>query len=172
MTIEQKNRLIEINKTIEALMAEREAINPYANLKAISNKAFGEAWSEPEIIRHCPSFTQCDEKGWDLWSDALGKVEVKSSRLPCRQITFNQCHPRDCDYFLFVLYDTEEADVIIYLVPAKRFFDFSITVQHDRKSKEEASCFSMSGSNLTNQAKLKEFLIPSWEALEQLAKGA
>lgn len=168
----QKARIAEINALIEKLMAEREAINPYANLKSISNKEFGEAWSEPEIIKHCPSFEQRDEKGWDLWSKALGRVEVKSTRLPCQQITFNQCHPRDCDYFLFVLYDTEEAEAIRYLVPAKDFFDFSVTVQHDRKSKEEASCFSMSGSSIKNKTKLANYIVPSWEALETLAKGA
>lgn len=171
VTTVEKNRLIEIDNLIAQLMAERETINPYANLKSISNKEFGEAWSEPEIIRHCPSFCRVDEKGWDLWSESLGRVEVKSSRLPCKQITFNQCHPKDCDYFLFVLYDTVEGEAYKYLVPAKRFFDFSITVQHERKTKEEASCFSMSGSSKTNKEKLAEFFISSWEDLEKLAKG-
>ena len=166
----QKNRIAEIDRLIAELKAEKESLNPYANLKDLSNKSFGEAWSEPFIISRCPSFIQKDEKGWDLWSNALGRVEVKSSRLPCKQITFNQCHPKDCDYFLFVLYDTEEGEETIYLVPAADFYKFSITVQHSRESKEEASCFSMSGSSAGNKKKLQEYKIASWQALENLAK--
>ena len=171
MTIAEKNRIIEIDNLIKELMAEKEALNPYANLKSINNKEFGESWSEKEIVKHCPSFERRDEKGWDLWSDSLGRVEVKSSRLPCSQITFNQCHPKDCDYFLFVLYDTIEGEPIIYLVPSNKFFDFSVTVQHERKTKEEASCFSMSGSSVKNSAKLLDYKINNWEELEKIARG-
>ena len=126
MTTEQKKlRIIEIDKMIEALKEERMQLNPYANLKDLSNKSFGEGWSEPFICSKCPSFEQKDQKGWDLWSSALGRVEVKSTRLPCTSITFNQCHPYDCDYFLFVEYDTINITEHIFLVPSKDFFLFS-----------------------------------------------
>lgn len=166
----QKARIAEIDRLIAELKAEKESLNPYANLKDLGNKNFGEAWSEPFIVSKCPSLIQKDEKGWDLWSESLGRIEVKSSRLPCRQITFNQCHPKDCDYFLFVLYDTEEGGEIIYLIPAADFYEFSITVQHSRESREEASCFSMSGSSIGNREKLQKYRIASWEDLENLAK--
>ena len=50
MTSAQKARLAEIDAQIAALQKEKEQINPFANLKALSNKAFGEGWSEPYII--------------------------------------------------------------------------------------------------------------------------
>ena len=166
----KKERIAEIRKQIASLKAEMETLNPYANLKELSNKSFGEQWSEPYICSKCPSFEKKDQKGWDLWSEALGKVEVKSCRLPC-EITFNQCHPYDCDYFLFVEYDTEDPAEYIFLVPSKDFFSFSHTTQHERKSKEEAECFSMSGSSKHNKELLENYRVVSWEALEKLAKG-
>lgn len=42
MTFEEKRKeLIEIDKKIEALMARKLELNPFANLKAMSNKQFG-----------------------------------------------------------------------------------------------------------------------------------
>ena len=166
-----KNRIAEIDKMIEELKAEKLRLNPFANLKDLSNKAFGEQWSEPYICSKCPSFIQKDQKGWDLWSNKLKRVEVKSSRLPCAQITFNQCHPYDCDYFLFVEYDTITADVHLFLVPSSDFFLFSTGVQHTRNSREEAECFTLSGTTRKNQILLEKYRINSWEELEKLAGG-
>lgn len=50
MTSTQKARLAEIDAQIAALQKEKEQINPFANLKFLSNKAFGEGWSEPYIV--------------------------------------------------------------------------------------------------------------------------
>jgi hypothetical protein len=166
-----KEQIAELDKQIEILKAKKLALNPFANLKDLGNKNFGEQWSEPYICSKCPSFEQKDEKGWDLWSNKLGKVEVKSSRLPCGQITFNQCHPYDCDYFLFVEYDTEYADVHIFLVPSKDFFQFGVSVQHTRANREEAECFTLSGSTRKNVTLLERYRVASWEELEKLAGG-
>ena len=168
MTQQERERLVEIDRLIEQLKAEKAAINPYANLKDFNNKTFGEAWSEPYICSQCPSFQRKDQKGWDLWSEALGRVEVKSSRLPCTQITFNQCHPYDCDYFLFVEYDTEEVTESIFLVPSSDFFNFSISVQHSR---HEANCFTLSGTTKHNVALLEKYRVRDWAELESLAGG-
>ena len=170
-TNEKKARIIEIDEIIEKLKKEKMELNPYANLKDLSNKTFGEGWSEPFICSKCPSFEQRDQKGWDLWSKALGRVEVKSSRLPCASITFNQCHPYDCDYFLFVEYDTIEIIEHIFLVPSKDFFQFSIGVQHTRNSKEEAECFTLSGSTKKNCKLLEKYRVNGWEDLEKIAGG-
>lgn len=166
-----KKRIIEIDKQIELLKAEKLQLNPYANLKDLPNKAFGEGWSEPYICSKCPSFEQKDQKGWDLWSETLGKVEVKSTRLPCRQITFNQCHPYDCDYFLFIEYDIEEITEHIFLVPSTDFFSFGHSVQHTRSIDTKANCFTMSGSSKRNRELLEKYRVMGWEALEKLAGG-
>lgn len=166
-----KERIQQIDKMIEELKQEKLRLNPYANLKDLSNKSFGEEWSESYICSKCPSFERCDQKGWDLFCEGLGRVEVKSSRLPCGQITFNQCHPYDCDYFLFVEYDTEKVEEHLFLVPADDFFLFGVTVQHARENKEQATCFTLSGSSRKNTALLEQYRISSWEALEQKAGG-
>ena len=165
MTKEQKERIIEIDAQIASLMKEKEVINPYANLKSFSNKNFGEAWSEPHILAHCPSFTKVDSKGYDFTSKGLGKVEVKSCRLPAT--TVNQCHPNDCDYFLFALYDCEECEDHLYLVPSKNFMDFSPIAQHDRG---ESGCYSMSLKTKKRQELLKHYKI-DYISLEAQAKG-
>lgn len=164
-----KERIAEIDRLIKELLTEKENLNPYANLKAMSNKVFGESWSEEFICSKCPGFERRDEKGWDLYSNGLGRVEVKSTRLPCKQITFNQCHPYDCDYFLFVEYDTEDIAEHIFLVPANKFFDFGVSVQHSRADKEEAECFTLSGSSKKNKELLEQYRVANWECLQKLA---
>lgn len=165
LSIEQKQRLSEIDKEIEILLAEKEQINPYANLKSLANKAFGEGWSEPHILEHCPQLHWERGKGYDFYSNKIGKIEVKSSRLPCKQITFNQLHPSDCDYFLFVLYDTENAEATIYLISSTDIVEkCRYTAQHDRN--DIPSCFSMSYK--TNQNILENYRIKSWDELRSI----
>lgn len=172
MTAQEKQaRIIELKRQKQAIEEELVQLNPFSQLKSMSNKAFGESWSEEYICTRCPSFIRKDEKGWDLWSDALGRVEVKSTRLPCKKITFNQCHPYDCDYFLFVEYDTEIGNAQMFLVPANKFFLFSPSVQHSREDKDNASCFTLNGSSKSNQEKLQAYCIETWEELEKRAKG-
>lgn len=166
-----RKRIQEIDELIALLKAEKESLNPYGNLKDMGNKFFGETWSEQYICSKVPVFERKDEKGWDLLSPVLGKVEVKSSRLPCGQITFNQCHPYECDYFLFVEYDTEEIVEHLFLVPAKDFSLFKSTPQHTRNAKGEAECFSMSGSTKGNKALLENYRVKNWQELAVLAGG-
>lgn len=63
MTFEEKRKeLIEIDKKIEALMARKLELNPFANLKAMSNKQFGEQWSESYIREKCPNLIKIMEE--------------------------------------------------------------------------------------------------------------
>jgi hypothetical protein len=151
---------------MELLKQELFALNPYAGLKELSNKEFGENWSENWIVQHCPSLLRNNGRGHDLFSEHLGRIEVKSTRLPCKQITFNQIHPYDCDNFLFVLYNTEDGTEEIFLVPAATLVaEFSLSVQHQRvDSGEKANCFTM-GMTKKNKAILEKYRIASWEEL-------
>lgn len=162
------NRIKEIKEQIALLRAELLTLNPYAGLKEMSNKEFGEQWSEGWILQHCPTLKKDNGKGHDIYSDKLGKIEVKSTRLPCKQITFNQIHPYDCDQFLFVLYDTEEGTEEIYLVPSSEIVDkskFTLSVQHQRVGDDgEANCFTMTMTK-KNRASLETHRIASWEEL-------
>ena len=54
-----------------------------------------------------------------MFSEKYGRVEVKSARLPLKTITYNQCHPYECEYFLFVNYDTENGGEEIFFIPSK-----------------------------------------------------
>lgn len=101
MTFEEKRKeLIEIDKKIEALMARKLELNPFANLKAMSNKQFGEQWSESYIREKCPNLIKNNGRGHDVITMNGEKWEIKSIRLPCKSTAFNQCHPFDCDKFL------------------------------------------------------------------------
>ena len=165
MTEIDKQRIAEIDAQIEQLMAEKYAINPYSTLKSLSNKAFGEQWSEPYICSKCPNLIRRNGPGHDLWSEKLGRIEVKSSRLPCAKITFNQIHPQDCDYFLFVEYDTINGDQLIYLVPSADLLDtnkFHLSAQHDRNN---GSCYSLNGNTARTRNSLLAYQYTSWEDL-------
>ena len=163
-----RTRILEIKAQMELLKAELFALNPYAGLKEMSNKEFGEGWSESWILQHCPALKKDNGRGHDVYGEKLGKIEIKSTRLPCKQITFNQIHPYDCDYFLFVLYNTEDGTEEIFLVPSEDIIDnnkFSISVQHQRVDEnEKANCFTM-GMTKKNKATLEHYRIISWEEL-------
>ena len=171
MTNAEKARLREINEQIAVLMKEKAALNPYAGLKDMSPKQFGERWSESWIRSKCSNLTKQNGSGHDLLA-ANGELwEVKSSRLPCKEITFNQCHPYECNRFLFVLYDTENGDETIYLVPAEDIKEkFCYSRQHGHAaSKEEADCVSV-GYGKTNKKILEDnYKVNGWEALNALA---
>ena len=161
-----QTRLQELLAERARIDAEIAALNPYAGLKMLSNKEFGEGWSEPWILEHCPALKRNNGRGHDLYSKKLGRIEVKSTRLPCKQITFNQIHPHDCDTFLFVLYNTESGTEEIFLVPSLDLINqFSLSVQHQRVDNgEEANCFTM-GMTKKNKALLEGYRTASWEEL-------
>lgn len=168
MTESERKRLEEIRKTIAALQEEKQKIvskyNPYFNLKSYSNKKFGEEWAEQYVHSMCPSLEMNRGKGYDFVCH-LGKVELKSSRLPLKQITYNQCHPQDCDYFLFINFNTETGEEEIYLVPSSHFNRLHYSQQHSRN---DESCYSISG---TNRSPPRPYLIADWAALEAYARG-
>ena len=167
MTSAQKARLAEIDAQIAALQKEKEQINPFANLKSLSNKAFGEGWSEPYIVSQCSNLIQDNGSGHDLCT-AAGE---QSSRLPCMSITFNQCHPCECDKFLFVLYDTIEGEVIIYLVPSKDIKEkFHYSRQHTHTAaKEDADCISITYSVANRKILEENYRVKDFEELNRLA---
>lgn len=143
MTQEQRKEFEEIQNQIYVLQEKLKQINPYAGLKMMSNKEFGEQWSESLILSKCPSLSKsADRKGHDLVSSKYGKIEVKSSRLPNKSITYNQCHLDEADYFLFINYDTEEGEEDIYFVPSEDLKNenlFSKSCQHNR----DGGCYSI-----------------------------
>ena len=162
-------RIREINELMKKLQAELCTLNPYAGLKSMGNKEFGESWSEKWIIQHCPAFVREDGKGYDFRSENLGKVEVKSSRVPNSGLTFNQVHPYDCDYFLFVVYNTEEGTEELFLFPSKAIFDgeIKINAQHVRPEDKNKipECGTISGTKKNMTVLEEKYKISSWEEL-------
>lgn len=164
--MDKKLRIKELQQIIDAATEEMEVLNPFYKLKLMSNKKFGEEWSESYIRSKCPNLEKANAAGHDMYSKSLGFIEVKSTKLPCQKITFNQIHPQDADNFLFVMYDTINGDTDIFLVPTEDIQDsskFSLSAQHTRE-KEHPSCFSM---RLTkkNAANLENYRIENWEVL-------
>lgn len=164
MTNEQKQRYNELLQIIHAAEEELIQLNPYARLKQMSNKEFGEQWSESYILSKVPHFKKDNGLGHDFIHPILGKIEVKSCRLPCSTITYNQCHPDECDHFLFVNYDTIDGTETIYLVPSIDISNdkiFSKSKQHSR----EGGCYTVSGSTWKNAAALENYKIGTLENL-------
>lgn len=168
MTIEEKRRLGEIRVTIAALQEEEKQIiskyNPYYNLKSYSNKKFGEEWAEQYVHSKVSSLEMKRGKGYDFIC-RLGKIELKSSRLPLKQITYNQCRPLDCDCFLFINFDTENGGEEIYFIPSACFDKLHYSQQHSRN---DETCYCVSA---TNRSTLRPFLFENWLALENFIRG-
>lgn len=157
MTVEERVEFEENQKKIEELLERQKQLNPYYNLKLMSNKEFGEQWSESYILSQCSNLQKDNSRGHDFYNKNFGRIEVKSSRLPNKGVTYNQCHPYECEYFLFVNYNTIDGSEQIYFVPSEKILDsdlFSITKQHSR---DEGTCYSMSGSTKKNKTSLGEF---------------
>lgn len=141
MTDEECKELEELEKELKRIKNRIKELNPYASLKEMSNKEFGEGWSEKYILSKCPFFKADNGLGHDFIYQ-LGTVEVKSSRLPCKQITYNQCHPNECDFFLFINYDTTNGIEEVYFVPSDDILNetiFSKSKQHSR----DGSCYTI-----------------------------
>lgn len=164
MTEAQSKRYNELLQIIQNAEEELIQLNPYARLKQMSNKEFGEQWSESYILSKVPQFKKDNGLGHDFMHSILGKIEVKSCRLPCSTITYNQCHPEECDHFLFVNYNTNNGTETIYLVPSIDISNdkfFSKSKQHSR----EGGCYTVSGSTRKNAAALENYKIGSLENL-------
>lgn len=167
MTPEERIEFENNQKEIERLLERQKQLNPYYGLKLMSNKEFGEQWSEPYILLQCSNLQKDNSRGHDFYNEKFGRIEVKSSRLPNKGITYNQCHPYECEYFLFVNYNTIDGSEQIYFVPSEKVLDsslFSITKQHSR---DEGTCYSMSGSTKKNKASFETFYFESFIALNK-----
>ena len=171
MTNAEKARLREINEQIAVLMKEKAALNPYAGLKDMSNQEFGQGWSENWIRSKCSNLTKYNGSGHDLLAINGELWEVKSSRLPCKKTAFNQCHPYRCNRFLFVVYDTENGEETIYLVPAEDIKKkFHYYCQHSYEvSKEETDCVIVPYNTFNKKILEGNYKVNGWEALNALA---
>ena len=132
-------------------------INPYGNLKEMSNKEFGEGWSEKYILSKVPLLKKDNSIGHDMFSEKYGRIEVKSARLPLTTITYNQCHPYECEYFLFVNYDTENGGEEIFFVPSKDILNEELFSKSKQHSRTEESCYTISGSTKKNKQSLTQY---------------
>lgn len=162
---EARQRISDIDEQIRLLMEEKENLNPFSKLNMMSWKEFGEEFSEQYVLDRVPNLKPCRGAGHDMFSKRLGYIEVKSGRLPYKRgWTFNQLHPSECDWYLFVFYDTENYDVTIYLVSSTDITDadqFSISKQHGD------GCFSMYCS-LKNEVSLQQYRVKDWDTLNDL----
>ena len=153
----EKQKVRDIDEQIQELQNKKIKINPYSCLKTLGNKAFGEEWSESHILERRPKFERIDSKGYDFYNKNLGRIELKSFRIPTKNgSTANQCHPKECDYFLFAFYDIENYEDYLYLVPSNSITqEFSISSQHDRNL--IPTCFSVDFKTKRNKEKLQEY---------------
>ena len=162
MTREERiTRLKELDLQISELQKEKEKLNPFANLRSMANKAFGE-WSEDYIIENTKNIRKENDMGRDLVSDNLGKIEVKSTRNTTK-ITFNQIKPEYSDYHIFIIYDIDNIDTSIYLVP-NHLFGTELTISKQHNYSGEGNCYTMSSSK-KNMVVLEKYKV-TWEELD------
>lgn len=160
MNAKEKKRYNEIVLDIERLQNELKHLNPYAHINYLSNKEFGNDWSENYIVSKVPSLRRYNGTGFNMISN-IGTIDVVSTRILSGTVTFNQLHPDECDWFLFVFYNIIEGTEKIYFVPSELLKDkslFKITKQHG------SGCYCMTTSPY-NMSSLKYFIVHSWEEL-------
>ena len=138
-------------------------LNPYSTLPMMSNKEFGESWSEKFIRSKVPNLTKDNGAGHDMQGKHYQHIEVKSSRIPFSgSWTENQIHPSQADAYLFIWYNCEEGTEEICLIPTdKMISECRLNRQHGD------GCFSM-GATVKNREALKKYMVPSFEALNRL----
>lgn len=161
-------RIEEIRNQIAALEKELYELNPYAELPKLSNKAFGEGWSEPYILSKVPNLMKKNGAGHDMGGKHYEFIEVKS----CRKIfskepggkgwTMNQIHPDEADAYLFVWYNCEDGSETICFIPTKDMIEkCSLNRQHGD------GCFTLS-ETINNKEVLSNYIIGSWEELNEV----
>lgn len=163
MTTEQKERIKTIKEQIAALEAELDTLNPYAKLPRMSNKEFGEQWSENYIRLRVPNLNKNNGAGHDMANRNYQNIEVKSSRIVFDgQWTENQMHPSQADAYLFVWYNCEEGTEELCLIPTADL------IKKCRLNKQHGDgCYSM-GATRQNRQVLKEYMVSSFEALNRM----
>lgn len=156
----KQERMAEIRAQIQALQEELSVLNPYAGLPMLSNKKFGEEWSEPWILQHVSNLTKDNGAGHDMRGINYEHIEVKSSRITFNgRWTMNQVHPDEADAYLFVWYDCENGTEEICFIPTVDL------LKKCTKSRQHGDgCFTVSAS-INNRAALKQYMVSSWEEL-------
>lgn len=158
----EKLKLIDLQ--IKELQEQKLKLNPFANLRQLSNKAFGE-WSEDYVVEQAPNIEKKNGIGRDLISKNLGKIEVKSTR-NTKGITFNQIKPQYSNYHLFVIYDIDNIETTQFLVPNDILVNqLKMSKQHNYSA--EGNVFTLSDTK-ANMAILEEYKV-SWEELNAKA---
>lgn len=61
--MDKKLRIKELQQIIDAATEEMEVLNPFYKLKLMSNKKFGEEWSESYIRSKCPNLERQMQQG-------------------------------------------------------------------------------------------------------------
>lgn len=161
-----KNEIAEY-KQIKIQMAKLQErakeINPYAELRSMSAKKFGEDWSENHVLEHASNLQKNHGAGHDMRGKHYDKIEVKSSRNTFEQEwTMNQVHPNQADAYLFVWYNCDEATDQMCFVPTEEL------LQHCSRSRQHGDgCFTVS-STFKNKQFLKKYMYSSWDALNEV----
>lgn len=152
--------LQEMEKKIEAAILK---INPYAALWKMSNKQFGETWSEAYVRSHIPNLTKDNGAGHDMKGVHYNHIELKSSRIKFENSwTMNQLHPSQADACIFIWYDIETGTEKFCLIPTKDLLSLcTLNYQHG------SGCYSL-GSTAKNRKVLEKYMLPSWEALNEV----
>lgn len=167
MDLSKITSVSELRQIITECEKRISELNPYGNLKNLSNKAFGEEWSEQYILSQVPSLRKDNSAGHDMFSEKYGRVEVKSARLPLKTITYNQCHPYECEYFLFVNYDTENGGEEIFFVSSKDIINEQLFSKSKQHSRMEESCYTISGSTKKNKQSFARYRFMTFSELNK-----
>lgn len=167
MDLSKITSVSELRQIIAECEKRISELNPYGNLKSLSNKAFGEEWSEPYILSQVPALRKDNSAGHDMFSEKYGRVEVKSARLPLKTITYNQCHPYECEYFLFVNYDIENGGEEIFFIPSRDIINEQLFSKSKQHSRIEESCYTISGSTKKNKQSFSKYRFMTFSELNK-----
>ena len=156
------NELLEMRKQLQQLKAKMEEINPYEFWHELSNKVFGEDYSENYILSVVPNLEKNHGAGHDMRGKYYYNIEVKSCRMTFHdKWTMNQMHPDKADAYLFVWYDCENGTQEICFIPTEDLLrDCKLNLQHG------SGCYTL-GCTKKNRAALEKYMIPSWEELNK-----
>ena len=136
-------RITEIDIQIAILQEEKARLlgielksNPYMNLKSMANKSFGEGWSEVWVANKCPSLVSDRHPGYDFISKHLGRVELKSTRLPVSKFYLKYNFFVIIFYLLTIIPKMEQKIFSCYLLQTFLIFIllFSMNVKVQKKA--------------------------------------
>ena len=155
--------LEELNELEEIIKARRVQLNPFAEIELMSNKKFGEGWSESYILSKVSNLKENHGAGHDMCGRYFKNIEVKSSRKTFNESwTMNQVHPDEADAYLFVWYNCKNGTQEICLIPTE-----DLLTKCTRSKQHGEGCFTVSAT-INNRAILRNYMIASWEALNEV----